>query len=230
MDPQADSLQKEFDKRNPWVTKFPVDGVDYGGHYDALNDPRVPMFLSQFPNTKSVLELSCLEGGHSLALAMNPGVERVLAMEGRQVNVDKARFVTELFGVPGIEFQTVDLDEGIPTDERFDAIFCAGLLYHLPRPWKLIEEFPRVSDRVYVWTHYALDKDCHDQEEGYQGRLTREVGLSHPLSGLTQRSYWPTLDSLQQMFRDQGFTEVNVLNTMPENPAGPSVNLIARRD
>lgn len=40
---------------------------------------------------------------------------------------------------------------------QFDAVFCSGLLCHLPEPWKLIEQMPRIAPKLFIWTHYPDD-------------------------------------------------------------------------
>ncbi len=43
-----------------------IDGVPYGGSFDAVNDPRLDLFFAAFPTPESILELGSLEGGHTI--------------------------------------------------------------------------------------------------------------------------------------------------------------------
>ena len=97
-------LKDEFEKRGPWVTKYNVNGKTYGGNYDAQNDKRIEWFFQYFPKIKTIMELGSLEGGHTVALAKHPGVEKVIGIEGRKSNIDKARFVQQVLGVDNAEF------------------------------------------------------------------------------------------------------------------------------
>lgn len=103
-------------------------------------------FFESFPNLRSILELGSPEGGHTFVLAGHPGVERVLAIEGRLANVEKAKFIGSLLGISNVEFKQANLEElELTSLGQFDAIFCCGLLYHLPEPWKLISQAPLVA-------------------------------------------------------------------------------------
>src|SRR5947209_5893974 len=100
-------LKAMFKMRGPWVTKFQIGGESYGGSRDYSDynaDPRIPRFIQQFPEAKSILELGSLEGGHSFQLARLQSVEKVVAIEGRQRNVAKAEFVQRLLGMKNVSF------------------------------------------------------------------------------------------------------------------------------
>lgn len=224
----AKNLQEEFKKRGPWVTKFVISGRAYGGKFDALNDVRLSQFFREFPEAHTLLELGSLEGGHTFGLAKFPGVQRVLGLEGRQANLDRARFVQTLLGVTQVDFvlenlETVDLSRY----GRFDAVFCVGLLYHLPRPWELIAQIARVSPHLFVWTHYAAGKKAKRTLNGFQGLKYRESGLGDPLSGLSPSSFWPTLEALAEMLTKQGFMAIRLIENNPSHPHGPAVTLAA---
>jgi len=224
----ARNLQGEFKKRGPWVTKFVIGGRAYGGRFDALNDVRLPQFFGQFPEAHAILELGSLEGGHTIGLAKLRGVQRVLGLEGRQANLDRARFVQTLLGVTRVDFvlenlETVDLSHF----GKFDAVFCVGLLYHLPRPWELIAQIARVSPPLFIWTHYAADKKANKTINGFRGMEYRESGLRDPLSGLSPNSFWPTLEALTEMLTKHGFTTIRLIENNPSHPHGSAVTLAA---
>ena len=96
-------------------------------------------------------------------LAQHPGVKRVVALEGREANLRKARFVQELLQIPNVEFAQANLEHADLTRVwNFDAVFCCGLLYHLPEPWKLIEQCAAVAPLLFIWTQYAAENEAHD--------------------------------------------------------------------
>jgi len=124
-----------FAKHAPWVTRFRIGGDDYGGSFDALNDPRLDFFCDAFPTARRILELGSLEGGHTIGLAQRPGVEQVLGIEGRAANLARALVAKEILQIGNVDFvqanlETIDLSQF----GRFDAVYCSGLLYHLPEP------------------------------------------------------------------------------------------------
>ena len=222
-------LRTEFAKRGPWITHYLVDGVESGGSFHALEDERIDQFFESFSDVRTILELGSLEGGHTIALAQHPGVERVLGIEARAINIARARFVQELLRIDNVDFVEADLEKADLTNfGKFDAIFCSGLLYHLPEPWKLIEQFPRVAPRVFLWTHYAEDTPELLTVNGLKGREYMEGGRDEPLSGISPTSFWLTLDSLKNVLMKAGFNTIQILYDDPRHCNGPAVTLSAK--
>lgn len=223
-------LVKAFDERKPWVTKFTVDGVAYGGEFDAMQDGRIDQFFRSFPNARHILELGSLEGGHTCALAMRPGVKRVIGIEGRQSNIERAQFVASVYHIGQVEFQQANLETyDLSSLGRFDAVFCVGLLYHLPNPWDLIHRISQASDNVFIWTHYAADSKANTIVNGYRGIKYQEFGLSDPLSGMSAESFWPTLNDLKTMLGKDGFNAIQIVDQALDHPHGPGVTLAASK-
>ena len=208
-----------FAAHGQWVTRFHIDGVDYGGAFDALNDPRLDAFGNVFPDAATILELGSLEGGHTIGLARRPGVSSVVALEGRPANLARAQMVARLLNASKVRFVQADLETvALPQFGKFDAIFCSGLLYHLPAPWRLLRQFKEVSPHAFLWTHYCKEDQAKTMMEGYKGRMQSEGGLDEPLGGLSPQSFWPTLGSLVQMLNDAEFPGAPYL----AQPAGSS--------
>lgn len=225
------TLRAEFDALGPWITRFEIDGEEYGGWYDAPrgDDTRLQQFLAAFPKAKSVLELGCLEGGHTVAIVRALAPERVVGIEGRTANAERARLVMRALGLTMVEIREGDLETiDLAALGRFDAVFNCGLLYHLPRPWELLGRIARVTRGMYLATHYCADADVNTEVEGYQGRAYGEYGLDDPLSGLSEQSFWPTRESLLRMLRDSGFGRCEVSFDQPDHENGPLIGITAR--
>lgn len=224
-------LKKEFRKHGRWITRFVIEGQAYGGQYDATNDVRLKQFFEHFPDVRTILELGSLEGGHTFSLARQPGVTRVVGVEGRAENIKKARFVQTLLGIEHTEFIQLNLEkDSLASLGKFDAVFCSGLLYHLPKPWELLSQLRESSFNLFLWTHYAADNRAKKIIQGYPGMYYREWGFrfSHPLSGLSADSFWPTREALITMLRDAGFPRVQIIEDHPLHPEGPAITLAAK--
>ncbi len=223
----AVNLVDEFARRGPWITQFVINGIASGGDYQVVDDRRVQQFFERFPDVRTILELGSLEGGHTFTLARHEGVERVLAIEGRPANIDKAKFIGSLLGVSNAQFRQANLEQlQLASLGYFDAIFCCGLLYHLPEPWKLISQTPLVAPSLFVWTVYANENEATIEIDGLRGREYIEGGLNEPLSGLSSKSIWLTLPSLIELLSRSGYDNVEVLEKS-QNPNGPAVTLAA---
>jgi SAM-dependent methyltransferase len=234
-----------FEALGPWVTRFRIGGQEVGGGFDPADDKRLRQFREHFPQVRTVLELGSLEGGHSFELAQMPGISRVVGIEGRPINIERAEYVQRQLALYNVQFIEGNLEtmRFLPLG-RFDVVFCVGLLYHLPEPWKLIRKLSRVTDRIFMWTHYAtigqalgfeLEKSRRQRLDSRFGRLPQgfyypEFGLADPLSGMSSRSFWPTLDGLRDMLTSAGFSKITIIEDDLEHPhAGPAVTLAAEK-
>lgn len=224
----GDRVEREFRQLNPWITKFTIKGRAYGGWFDAMNDGRLEEFRGSFPNARRILELGSLEGGHSMALASRAGVE-VVALEGRTENIRRAEMVKNLLSAKNVTFVHANLEE--PDVLRrfgyFDAAYCCGLLYHLPKPWELLGQIAGVTEGLFLSTHYCPAEKATIEQNGYAGCWYTEGGLEEPLSGLCAKSFWPTIEGLRSMLERAGFDRVQVLETNEGHQHGPLVDLAA---
>jgi SAM-dependent methyltransferase len=211
-----------FRARGPWVTRFRINGRSYGGSFDFADDDRVRQFAERFEPCR-LLELGCLEGGQTVELARRGYA--VTAIEGRPENVRRARWICRVLGVDAA-IVAANLEETRLRDfGHFDAIFCSGLLYHLPRPWELVEQFPAVAPALFLSTHYSEREEA--TARGMPGRWYRELGREDTLSGLSERSFWPTKPALLDLLRASGYEQIEVTEDRV-HPYGPLLSLVAR--
>lgn len=215
-------LELEFNKRGIWLTKFNIDGIEYGGKFDPSTEKCIEWFFNHFPNTNRILELGSLEGGHTFTLARHSGVSQVIGIEGRKENLGKARFIQKLLEVSNVDFVEGNLENiNLSRFGKFDAVFCVGVLYHLLAPWLLIEQIGHISNNLFIRTHYADPKKCDEIVKGYKGIFYEEKGLKDSLGGLSAKSFWPSLDSLTKMLAREGFEIFNIIQDEPDHPNGP---------
>lgn len=218
------------ERAGPWLTRIVVDGHAYGGHVDFAQDGRVLAFEQEFGAARRVLELGSFEGGMSFALASRPG-RRVVAVEGRAFNLARARLARELLGMTNVDFLQADLEVVPPAYfGRFDAVLCSGLLYHLPRPWELLDRLPAAAPGVLLATHYAAADRVETAIAGVEGHWYTEQGYADSLSGLSPRSFWMTVPAILARLRAAGFGRADIVRDEPDiNPNGPHVVIAARR-
>ena len=197
----------------------------------------------------NVLELGPLEGGHSYMFQRRK-VRQVDAIEANTRAFLKCLCIKELFSLDAVRFKLGDfvayLEE---TEKTYDLAFASGVLYHMSDPVRLIDLLSRVSDRLFLWTHY-FDPDLHRERRGkgsnlgrrrsysYRGRkydyATQAYGSSRGLKGFcggsSNTSRWLTRDSLTQALENFGFDQVTVGWDEPEHINGPALAICARKD
>lgn len=223
---QPENLAEQFAALGPWTYQFQIGGKTYGGPISAEGDVRVERFFRFASETKTILELGALEGAHSFIFAQRPGVERVVAVEGREANLRKARFVQNLLEVRNVEFIQANLEHSdLARFGKFDAVFCCGLLYHLPEPWKLLEQLPSVAPVLYIWTQYAREEEARDVGPGWRGKIHIEGGADEPLSGMSATATWLTVQSLRDVLQVSGHKRVDVIYDDAAHPNGPAITI-----
>ena len=225
-----EEITNEFAKLAPWIFQFRIRGADYGGAISARGDIRLEQFFRFAPGVQSIIELGALEGAQTSVLAQHPGVKRVTAIEGRKTNLRKARLVQDYLRMDNVEFTEANLESAdLTVYGTFDAVFCCGLLYHLPEPWKLLQQLPAVAPILFLWTVYAPENEAQPLPNGMQGRLHMEGGPDEPLSGLSPTATWLTLECLLALLNTYGYEHVEVIDNNPTDVNGPTVSIGARR-
>jgi 2-polyprenyl-3-methyl-5-hydroxy-6-metoxy-1,4-benzoquinol methylase len=168
-----------------------------------------------------VLDLACLEGQFGIEFALHGS--SVLALEGREVNLAKARFVKEAASLDNLDLVLDDV-RNLSVDRygSFDVVLCLGILYHLDTPdvMDFVEKVSKVCKGLAIIdTHISLSNEASYtwREKVYWGSYFQEHDTcATPDEKLA--SVWYSLDntrsfkftraSLCNMLRHVGFTSV----------------------
>ena len=167
------------------------------------------------------LDLACLEGMYALELGRR-GAE-VVGIEGREANLEKARFAAHWLGLERVEFVLDDVRNlDAESHGMFDVVLCLGILYHLDVPdvFTFVEQMAAVCTRALVVdTHVALEAEETQTHYGrdYLGRhlfehdpkSSEEERLKALWSSLDNpKAFAPTRPSLLSLLARAGFTTV----------------------
>ena len=169
---------------------------------------------------KRVLDLACLEGMYALELARRGA--NVVAIEGREANIEKARFAARALGL-GVDFQLGDVrDLGRERHGEFDLVLALGILYHLHED-DLFPFVARIADVcrsaliVDTGVGRAADEELRHDGEGYRARRLVEHAPDSTEAERLQ-AVWSSLDnvsavalsrpSLERLLGRHGFTSV----------------------
>jgi SAM-dependent methyltransferase len=172
--------------------------------------------LRQFcPPPGRIADLGCLEGGYAVHFA-RAGYE-VLGIEGQEENFSNCEWISERVGLPNLRFVCDDV-RNLSEYGEFDAVLCAGLLYHLDSPVSFLRELAGVTNRLLiVSTNYATEEGRELGEmplseelvehEGKLGRWYTEPGGPWSSVG-NERSFWLERRNLLQAMIEAGFPTV----------------------
>lgn len=173
--------------------------------------------LQVCPPPARVADLGCLEGGYSVYLA-RAGYD-VLGIEGQPDNFAICEWVSGQVGLDNLRFVRDDV-RNIREYEEFDAVLCAGLLYHLDRPVEFLRTLGEVTRRLLIVsanyaTHGGRELDVHApmlsaELTEHEGKLGRWFGEQPgPWSSLgNSRSFWLEKQDLLRALVESGFPTV----------------------
>ncbi len=198
--------QRGIKAYSPWKTGYWFGDKSFGGPFDALHDPRVVLARETFHFPERVLELGSLEGGHTVAISR--WAEKVVGVEGRPSNAEKARWILKMHEASNAEIVEGDLETFRLADlGEFDLVFNVGVLYHMTEPLKLLAACADAAPNLFLWTHVSKGPE----REQYQ-----EFGLGDPLSGLSESSVWlPKAELIAEL--ERLYERVEVLDeTIPD--------------
>lgn len=247
---EVPSTQQTVDVfKGDWASHLPLDGV-VSGQAPLFDDSRIRWLCDVIGGVEgmNVLELGPLEGGHSWMLEQ-AGAASITAIEGNKTGYLKCLLVRELLNMQRVRFLLGDFDRVLATTEqRYDLIVASGVLYHLADPLRTLLDMMRLSDRLFIWSHFA-DADAMPPGDRRRRPMTGEVRVAeHEGERLTYhiRSYlgthrisafcggresaavWMESAEVVALLERAGY-QVTRGPAEPDHPAGPAVCLVAIR-
>ena len=237
--------------KGEWSSRFPPPlEAATGGSSPLFEDGRIAWMLEQFGGLggQRVLELGPLEGGHTYMLE-RAGAAAITAVEGNTRAYLRCLVVKELFDLRHSSFLCGDLMEYLrSTDDRFDVCVASGVLYHMLNPAEMIDLCGRVSNRLFLWTHYyeasVIDANPRIKAEfsgsqtvtyrDFQHSLYRHhygetLGWTGFCGGANPHSSWMTKEDIVACLDHFGWTIVATGFDARDHSHGPSFALVAKK-
>jgi len=181
---------------------------------------RIPALPSDFDGL-SVLDVGAFDGFYAF-VAEDRGADRVLAIDNEQyVHWVRSRWNIELEGREGfraihrlldsdVEYRMLDAFDLDDLDERFDLIYCFGILHRVQNPWGLLR---RLRDRLDAGGRILLETHGVPADDGTDHGVVRvpEVGEVYKDDAYV---FWEfTTGSLDRLSRYAGFSEMELHDT-----------------
>jgi len=181
-----------------------------------------------------VLDLACLEGLYATEFARHKA--SCLGIEGREANIEKARFAKQVLGLDNLDFVQDDVRNlSMAKYGSFDVVLCLGLLYHLDAPdvFPFIERMSEVCRKIcIVDTRIALSPTAQYtyQDKIYSGMRGDEHGERDSIETKKSKlwasldnneNFWLSRPTLYNALSHAGFTTVYECHVPaePEKPA-----------
>jgi hypothetical protein len=250
---KAPSSQNVLDIfKGQWSSRLPDDFglVTQPGLARLFEDARVEWTEEVFGNFTNwrILELGPLEGGHSY-MFQNRQAGKVVAVEANRRAFLKCLCIKEILNLDKVEFKLGDLMSFLDNDNsKYDLVFASGVLYHMQEPIKLLKLISRVSDRVFIWTHYydqeiilgdvklshkfgpvkSLESDGFVYQYSTQA-YKEDLDWSGFCGGPQPESKWLTRESILKALQRLGFEDLRINFDHRDHPNGPAFAICARR-
>lgn len=190
-----------------------------------------------------ILELGPLEAAHTYHLE-KLGADSIVSVEANAEAFLKCLIVKELLGLKSkfhfgdlLEFMTEKLNSS--PDDRFDVVFCSGVLYHMSDPLHLIELLSKTADRCFVWTHYYKEGLPNrtakaGERAGFKAtywvhRYGDTMQSSSFMGGNQPTAAWLTREELLNAFRHFGYQTIEVVGEDGEHELGPHIGFTAKK-
>jgi SAM-dependent methyltransferase len=151
---------------------------------------------------RDALDVGC-GVGHLSKFLLDLGFD-VVAMDGRKENIIEARK-----RYPGITFLAADAERLTNEVEPHDLILCAGLLYHLENPFRVIRNLHALTRKVLI-----VEGMCRPGSGAAMELL--DEGSSED-QGLSFVAFYPTEACLVKMLYRSGFPFVYLFRRLPEH-------------
>ncbi len=234
-----------------WYTSLPGKYHELrAGSVDLYADPRLAWAFQEIGELggKSVLELGPLEGAHTYMLEQ-AGCAPITSIEGNPRAYLKCLVLKEVLGLHRAHFLCGDFVEYLRSDPpKVDLVVASGVLYHMANPVELIHLISRVTDCVFIWTHYydeaalaskpdirkKLTRRVASEHEGFRHTVFRyeywgSFGLKRFCGGPNPHAFWMERQAILDCLRYFGFNSVVTNFNEPNHPDGPAFALVARR-
>jgi SAM-dependent methyltransferase len=128
---------------------------------------------------------------------------RVAAVDGRAENVAEAKSRH-----PSVNFQQADAEDLVAAGlNRFDLVFCFGLLYHLENPFRAIRSLCAATEKVLL-----VETMCIPGSEPTMYLLDEGVAEDQ---GLNYIAFYPSEPCLVKMLYRAGFPYVYLFEKLP---------------
>jgi tRNA (mo5U34)-methyltransferase len=178
---------------------------------------RLPALPDDFSGLR-VLDVGAFDGFYAF-VAEDRGADRVLAIDNEQyVHWVRSRWSTELEGAEGfraihrlldsnVEYRMLDAFDLDDVAERYDLIYCFGILHRVQNPWGLLR---RLRDRLDPGGRVLLETHGVPGNDGSEHGVVRVPEVGEVYQGDAYVFWEFTTGSLDRLSRYAGFREMEL--------------------
>jgi hypothetical protein len=235
-----------------WITSFSgMSDAVTGGTIPLESDQRITEMISHLGGNLAgmeLIELGPFECGHTKMLH-DAGASKITAVEGNSLCYLKSLIAKEIFDLDRLKLKYGEIESWLTDlNESVDLLVASGVLYHFKDPLAAILNMTRVSNRVFIWTHYfdELTMPASDPRRSpFTGKTeARKIGNHNGTyhfrgyngaenndtfcGGMDDYSVWVEKRDIFAVFEEQGFS-VQEFQTSPDHLNGPCACFLATK-
>ena len=177
------------------------------------------------------LDIGCHEGFYSLAMARR--ARRVVAIDARPENLNRARFVAEAMAIGNIDYRQGRVEDLAASfletgpARTFELTLFLGLLYHVEDPMRCLRQVSAVTGELCIIETQVVDEvegyaewGSREWKRPYQGILavideTGEFDAGNRETGVSPMATCPSPRALLFMLKQAGFRRAEILTPPP---------------
>src|SRR5580704_3118476 len=224
-------IQRGIEQLGPWFYPFEFGGglrttalvpqavTEIFGTRLRMVEAALNGYFGEREQGLECLDIGCHEGFYSLAMARR-GMQ-VTAVDGREENLRRARFVARAMGMNEIDYRQGRVETLAADQQRkFDLTLFLGVLYHVEDPMLCLRQVAAVTSELCVVETQVVDEvegiaewGARDWQRAYQGIMalideTGEFDAGIRETGMTPMATCPSPKALRFMLRQAGFRRV----------------------
>ena len=235
----AEEVRERVAALGPWFYEF--DLGEHGRTVSVLPPEILPIHQTRLEMVNRVvdgyfgdrvrqircIDAGCHEGYYSVAMARK-GMREVRGVDVRDSNLEKARFVAEVYGLRNLVYEQKNC-EVLRVEEtgRYELCLFLGLLYHLENPMLCLRNISRITSELCIIETQVVDEVEGQTEWGgrawtrpYHGVLAlideaddfyNDIGET----GASPLATCPSLRALHFMLQQAGFRRSEIIQPPP---------------
>lgn len=132
-------------------------------HKEIFLVPFVQHALASLPAKPRCLDLFCADGYYSCWIGQTRPDAQITGVDLDAKEIARARMAASVLGIENAAFRVQDIWEAVRQQESYDLVMCAGGLYHLTEPKKLLAALrPITKGYLVIQSAITLETEAAD--------------------------------------------------------------------
>lgn len=132
-------------------------------HKEAYLIPYLQRSLETVGKAPRCLDLFCADGYYSCWMGQTRPDAVITGVDLDEKEIERARTAVQILNIPNATFHVTDIWQWLQQPGQYDVIMCAGGLYHLTEPRRLLAELRQIA-AGYLVIQSAITLETEDPD------------------------------------------------------------------